>query len=907
MTKDLFIRLRSLFMRRSVERELDDELQFHLERQVQKFVEAGLSPEEAVRRTRLEFGGLEQVKEDCREARGISFIEELAQDAGYALRIFRRSPGVTAIAVVTLALGIGANTAVFSVINAMMLRSLPVRDPKQLVQVAFHGMHDAESFVGESFSYPLFKALGQDKEVFSELSAFDSWDRVEAEATDRGTGNGGEALKGQLVSANFFSMLGVNAERGRTFLPDEESADGGHPVAVISYAAWERGFARDPDVVGRKLLARGTVLTIIGVTPKHFSGVNPGTTYDFWIPLTMLPQVLANRSFDKNNMSNNWLSLIGRLKEGVSAAQATGRVEVLYQQARSASDLSQWSDRDRRDFLSHHIVLLPSASGADYARKEFSRPLKLLMGMVVLVLLIACANVTNLLLARARTREREIALRTALGARGWRLLRQLLTESVMLAVGAGALSLVLAFWASRALVAVMAIHLDVHPDLRVFGFTSLLALAAGVGAGIVPAVGALRKDQSSPLRKGSLQVMSARSEARLGSVLIVAQIALSMVVVFAAVLLLRTLRNLETFDPGFSRENVLLFALDSDRAGYKDQRLLQLYQELAGKIESLPGVRSASYSLITPISGGGWDSYTYVEEYTAGESERVNLYLNAVGPRFFETLGTPLLAGRSFEPQDGRDTKPVVVINQAMARRFFAGRDPIGKHVGRWKWNANREYEVVGVVGDAKYTSLREEVPPTAYLYLPQSPMVPGNINFETSSELPVSALEPEVRDALKDVDSRLSAMDMKTLAEQIDRSLDDEKFVCTVSSCFGALALGLACIGLYGVISYSVARRTNEIGLRVALGATKQEVFRMLVGHGARLVAAGLAIGLVVALVIGRALSSLSQMLYGVKANDPVTLAGVSVVLAVTALVACAIPALRALRIDPMAALRCE
>lgn len=906
MLSDLSIRLRALFRRTAVDGELDDELRFHLERQVEKYIRSGLSHEEAARRTRLEFGGLDQVKENCREARGVTIVETLVQDVRYAVRGFNRNRGFTVVAVLTLALGVGANSAIFSVINAIMLRALPVRDPQQLVQVAFQGKHDVTSFVGESFSYPLFSEFRKANQSFSDLSAFDSWDSFEAQSADNGLSAAGEPIKGQLVSANFFSMLGVNAVIGRTFAANKNSGSG-HPVAVISYATWEHDFARDPNVTGKKLLVRGTPLTVIGVAPLHFSGVNPGKSFGVWIPLTMAEQMLSGQRTSLTDVNTNWLSLIGRLKSDYSANQASEQLDALYQQVQRERDISRWSAQEQRDFFTHHIVLLPAASGADYLRREFSRPLWILMGMVGLVLLIACANVSNLLLARASAREREVAVRIALGARGWRLLRQLLTESVLLSFTAAVVGLLFAYWGSRILVALMSITLDVHPDLRVLAFTLVLALMTGLSAGIAPAIGAARRNQSPALRAGSPKAMDSRSGSLLGRALTVMQVALSLVVVFAAVLLARTLRNLETLDPGFSRQNVLLFKLDASRAGYKDQRLTQLYRQLADRIGSAPGVKSASYSLLTPISGGGWDNRTYVEGYTPSPSENIDVYMNGVGPRFFETLGTPLLMGRSFGEQDQANSTCVAVINQTMARHYFAGRSPIGQHIGKWNWDGRREYEVVGVVGDAKYMNLREDVPPTAYLYLPQSPRIPGDVTFEVQSAVSSAVVVPEVREVLSNVDSQLIAEDVKTLAKQVDQSLDEEKLVCTVSGCFGALALVLACIGLYGVMAYSVARRTNEIGLRMALGAEKGDVFRMVIGQGLKLALVGLSIGVVAALVLARLMTSFSQVLYGVRATDFPTILAVSLVMVTVATIACYIPASRAMRVDPMVTLRYE
>jgi predicted permease len=887
--------------------DLERELQSDLELEEEEQRGNGLPPEEARYAARRAFGNTTLIREQTHEAWGWTPFERLWQDVRYAFRGFIRNRGFVSVALVTLALGVGANTAVFSVINAVMLRSLPVQEPSQLVQVAFQGKHDATTFVGESFSYPFFKDLRRGNQTFSDLAAFDSWDSFEAETAVQRFGSAGGRLKGQFVSAGFFSMLGLNAAIGRTFVADEESDDGGHPVAVISYAAWEHDFGRDPHVIGARLVARGTTLTIVGVAPRHFSGVNPGKTFGLWVPLTMAPRLLSAPRFSITDVSSNWLSLMGRVRPDLSQTQATERLDALYQQLQRSRDITSWSPQEQRDFFTHHIVLLPAANGADYLRKEFGRPLRLLMGMVGLVLVIACTNVVNLLLARASTRQREIAVRMAIGASGRRLFTQLLTESVLLALIAAGLGLGVAWWSSRILVALMSVTIDVYPDLRVLGFTALLAVITGIAAGIAPAIGVFRQSQNPALKAGAPAALNSRTGTLLGRALIVLQFALSLVVVFAGVLLTRTLRNLETLDPGFSRQNVLLFRLDSDRTGLKDQELVQLYQELIGRLNSAPGIQSASYSLLTPISGGGWDNRTYVEGYTPGPNENIDVYMNAVGPRFFETLGTPLLIGRSFGPQDQAHSTTVAVINQTMARRYFAGRNAIGQHIGRWRWDGSREYEIVGVVADARYMSLREDAPPTAYLYLPQSPRIPGGVTFEVESAASTTLILPAVREALTGVDSRLAAESVKTLAQQVDDSLDQEKLVSTVSGCFSVLALVLACIGLYGLMGYSVARRTSEIGLRMALGAKKGTVFRMIVGQGLRLAVLGLSLGIVASILLAWMLPAFSRFLYGVRANDPTTIIVVSLALLAVAVVSCFIPANRAMRVDPIVTLRYE
>ena len=553
---ELWRRLRFLFGRSRFHRELEEEMRHHLEMSARAHAETGESPEEAGFAAQRQVGNTLRLREESRDVWGLTLIESLSQDLRYAVRQLRRSPGLTAVITLSLALGIGANTAIFSVINAAMLRMLPVQNPEQLVQIGFQGKHSGESFIGQSFSYPQFKQLREHNQVFTDISAFEYWVMFDAHLAGSGASN--ETIKAQLVSANFFSLLGVNAVIGRTFAPDEDNGAGAHPVAVISYALWTRLFARDAAVLGKKVTVADTRFTIVGVAPAHFSGVNPGHACDLWIPLSMQPDVYPAVSL--TNIDTHWLTLMARLKPGVSMEQARAGLDVIYQQIQRQEDLSGLSDQDRRELFSHRIVLLPAAHGTDYLRNEFSHSLFLLLAMVTLVLLIACANVANLLLARASVRQPEIATRLALGAGRRRLVRQLLTESVLLALMGGALGVLFAYWGSPLLVVLMShasslVTLDVHPDLRVLGFTLLVALITGIAFGLAPALRATRITATP----GARHVTSTRAGRRLGGALVVVQVALSLVMVIGAGLLVRTFHNLETLDPGFNRQGVLLF------------------------------------------------------------------------------------------------------------------------------------------------------------------------------------------------------------------------------------------------------------------------------------------------------------------------------------------------------------
>jgi len=894
-------RIQALIARKRFDLDFEQELDTHLDQLTRENMRRGMTPEEARRAARVQLGSVTQLRETHRELQGLPWLETLAQDIRYGWRMLRNSPGFTVVAVLTLALGIGANTAIFSVINAVMLRMLPVQEPERLVQVGFQGQHGAESFVGESFAYPVYKELRQNNKVFTDLSAFDYWDSFDARWVNRDD-ESGPSIKGQLVSADFFSLLGVNAAIGRTFAPDEDS--GAHPVAVISYALWTRDFARDPAVLGKKVDVDGVLLNIIGVAPRYFGGVNPGRTCDLWAPVGMQPQLIGGEFGYLTDLNVNWLTLVGRLKPGVSIEQARANLDVAFRQAQQQRNLSGFSETERRDFWKRRIVLLPAARGTDYLRKEFRQPLILLMGMVALVLLIACANVANLLLARASAREREIMVRLAVGAGRRRLVRQLLTENILLATIGGAVGVLFAYWGSPVLVLLMSrgqnqVTLDVHPDLRVLAFTLLIALITGIAFGLAPALRATRVT----VNPGSARVTTPRTGRSLGRALVIVQVALSLVLVVGAGLLARTLRNLETLDPGFDSRNVLLFGLDPTRAGYKEDRLRELDQRLLERLSEMPGVQSASFSFITPISGGGWDNFIFVEGYTPRPGEDMNTYINAVSPKFFATLHTPLVLGRDFGPQDRPGSPLVAIVNQAMARRFFEGRNPMGRRFGWGEGQRKTEYEIVGLVGDAKYVSLRDSVPPTAYLSAFQSKEW-GGVNFEVRTALGPSALTPEIRTLLQNLDPRLTSPQVTPFTQQIDESLYQERLVSALSGFFGVLALLLACIGLYGIMAYAVARRTNEIGIRLALGAERIGILRMVLGEALLLAAIGILTGLPSAWAAARLIDS---MLYGLKATDPLTILAATALLGAVAGFAGYLPARRATKVDPIVALRYE
>ena len=901
------LRLRSLLREGRVEEELSDELRFHLERMIQEKVARGLAPEEARYAALRELGGMEQIKEECRDMRQVSYIDNFLQDLRYGLRQLRRSPGITTVAVLSLALGIGANTAIFSLLNAVLLRDLPVQDPERLVLLgtARSGGSEEEFAATDLYSYSFYRELRQKNQVFSEVSALLSLTLGGMHgAVDSSPSL--EKMDVQLVSGTYFPMLGVTPVLGRAFTEAEDEPAGGHPVAVISYAWWRRRFGRDPSVAGRTVTLGSTVYTIIGVAPPEFFGTNVGQSPDLWIPLSMEKQV----SPGWNGLDNKWfesLYILARLKPGVTLAQAQANVNLLARQIWHEYAGPVLTREQQQKLERAFIKLTPASRGLSRLRFEFSLPLQILMAVVGLVLLIACANIANLLLARATTRQREIAVRMAIGAGRSRLIRQMLTESLLMALGGGALGVLFASWASHALLAMVSagsepLPLNVAPDARVLAFTFLVSLATAVLFGTAPALRTTRVHLSPALKDGRGAVsMAARGG--LAKALIVSQVALSLVLLIGAGLFLRSLVKLAHVDTGFNAQNVLIFAIDPVDVGYKeDARLVNLYQQIEQRVGAQPGVKAASVSFFT-FNQGEWSDWVVVEGRRPNPENEQDVNHNVVGPDYFAAMGIPLLLGRVFDAHDTATSPKVAVINETMARQYFPVGSPVGRRFGLGNDpKHSSDFEVVGVVKDAKYESLRERPWPAAYYPYTQRPGYYYNLEVRYTGD--PRAIIAEVRSAAAGVDRSLPVAYQNTLAQQVDRSLASQTLIARLSAFFGLLAVFLACIGIYGLMAYAVTRRTNEIGVRMALGAGRSKVLWMVLRESLTLVALGLAVGLPVALAAGRLVASI---LFGLSPADPLSLAGAALLLFAFALTASYLPALRASRVDPMVALRYE
>ncbi len=813
-------------------------------------------------------------------------------DLRYAVRMLLKNPGFAVVAVLTLALGIGANAAIFSVTDAVMLKLLPVKNPKQLVH--FRLLSPQER--GSAFSRAEFARFLEQSHSFSGMSAFDTLRLM-------GTVHGqSEFVSGECVSGTFFSVLGVDVSVGRPLTVDDDQP--GRPgVAVISYSYWQRKFGLDPAVTGNTIRLKNVPFTIVGVAPPRFRGIELGDAMDVWVPLAFWEQLRLNDHLT--------LGVMARIKPEVDARQASAEITLIDQQFAAAALGSQVTPLAARDLQARNVELVPGGRGLSDLPDELPRSLLVLTMVVGLVLLIACANVANLLLARAVNRRKEIAVRLALGAPRIRLFRQLLTESLLLAVAGGALGLLLASWATSALMDFLSYGgalrtLDVRTDLRTLCFALGVSFLTCLLFGVAPALWATRMDASLTL-KGAPNSAGANTP-RLGprSMLVISQVSLSVLLLVGAGLLVRSLQKLSMVDAGFRQENVLLVSLYPTLSGYEGARELALYANAQERVSAAPGVASATFSRFGMLSGGRWIRVaTHFASADKGEKE-IKVNCNPVAPRFFETMGIPMVLGRDFTGADGQQAPRVAVVSESFARRYFPDEGALGKQLLFKDGKAGEQIVVVGIVKEVKALSLRErESLPQIYIPLAQAPAdLLGQMTMEVRTAMEPAAAATAVRDAMHDADSNLPVVQIITQKAQTEGTLQNERSLSTLSTVFGILALLLACLGLYGIAAYSVAARTREIGIRMALGARPDEVHRMVIRQGMRLAVIGIAVGLAGALVASRILASL---LFGVSGADSLIYAGVSILLILVALAACYIPARRAAAVDPMIALRYE
>jgi predicted permease len=865
-------------------------------------------------------------------------MHTLLQDLRYGFRMLLKQKGLTAVALLSLALGIGANTALFSIVDAMLLKMLPVREPERLVLFktvaptefsvgSYNGSSNKDEQTGlinrTSFVYQTYQRLREQQGPMSDIFAFGN---VGLNLTADGQA---EIANGQAVTGNYYAALGVQPAVGRV-LTDEDDKAGAAPVAVLSHRYWQKRFGGDASVAGKQVNLNNVPFTIVGVSAKGFDGAaGVGTSQDISIPVNIEPQLYADKQRSYLNGAGVWwLRIMGRLKPGVTREQAQAQLENAFlqsvlehraarQAAAKASGGNAISDLDPKQYP--RLIADPGGQGEMYRRKYYAPSLYLLLGVVGLVLLIACANVANLLLSRSAGRQKEIGLRLALGASRRRLIRQLLTESVLLSVLGGLFGIIFAVWIKDGLIAVSlwggrGMALEPRLDFRVLGFTLGLSLLTGIIFGLAPAWRTTRVDLT-PSLKDTGRGSSAVHRSLLSRGLVVVQVALSLLLLVGAGLFVRTLLNLQRVDTGFNTQNLLLFDVEPGLIGYKDDKLRQIYAQISERLEAVPGVQGVTFSRMALLSQSSHTSSVFLREALnatpdsegriapSGEAWRL-----IVRENFLQAMGIPLLSGRAFGPQDVTTSPKVVVVNQTFVDKFFPNQNAIGK---RFTYDPKKpdELEIIGISKDAKYTSQRDDIPPTVYSsYRQERPLASGTFEVRTTSD--PSATIASVRSVVREIEPNLPVMNVKSQVEQADETLRMERLFAKLLTLFALLAQQLAAIGLFGVLAYGVSQRTHEIGIRMALGADRGSVLRMIVKQGMILVLIGVVLGLVGAYVLTRYLESwisLSKMLFGVKVTDPFTYGAIAVLLTVVALIACYIPARRATKVDPLVALRYE
>jgi predicted permease len=886
--------------RRKRERQLDAELRYHFDRQLADNLRAGMAPEEARRNARLKFGGLEQLKEDCRDVRRMRWLDTILQDVRFTLRLFRRSPGFSLVAVACLSLGIGANAAIFSVMDALMLRLLPVAHPEQLMlfgEGRSVGVNDDfPRSAPDLFSQPFYREVSTNNAVFSDVAAVESM-ASDVHARFQGSRTSAEPIKVQLVSANYFCLLGVRAAAGRLFSPQDAA------VAVMRYGYWQRRFANDPSAIGGTLSFNGTVFTIIGIAAPEFFGTEVGSPPDLWIPLAMQPQVqpwLDNPL--RPETQSVWL--LGRAKPGVTLADAQANTNVRFHQWLHALAGPSPSPERIEGVRKVNFTLTEAARGISSLRQRFSRPLQILMVLVGLVLLIACANIANLLLARAAARQREMAVRLAVGAQRRRLIAQLLCESLFLALLGGGLGLLVAVGGTHLLLKMVSagatqVPLEVGVNSRLLLFAFALSLLTGLLFGTVPALQMTRIDAGPSLKEGK-GVARSRSHSRWGQILVAGQVAVAFFLIAGAGLFVRTLQNLEQAGTGFERDRVLRLQLDGDSSNLKGPALRNMYRRLEARIQTLPGVEAASFSELT-FNEGHWMAKLWLKGVPHTDAGARQFSGNHVGEQYFKTMGLPIVLGRGFSPKDAFRSQPAAVINETLARSLFPNASPLGRQFSLSE-NDKNDFEIVGVVKDAKYESIRENARGAFFVF--NSAQLDGFSDLVVRAARRPEALIGEIRAAIHAEDPNLAISSALTLSEVVDRSLAEQKLLAKLATFFGILALLLASLGLYGVIAYSVARRANEIGIRMTLGARPSSIVRGVLQESLLLVGVGLAAGLPIALAGARLVAS---QLYEVTPADPWSIGAAAGALIVTALAASFLPARRAALLDPLITLREE
>jgi putative ABC transport system permease protein len=895
---------------------LDDDLRAQIEAHVDEatddYVRQGLPRAEARRRACVDFGGIAGVEEASRDTQG-AWLRDLTKDVRYGARTLLRNPAFTTVAIVSLAVGIGANTAIFSLFNSLVLRPRPIANPDRIVEL-YTGERGGSV---EGTSYPSYLDFRDRSGIFTGLAAYGLRQFRLGDAT------GVEQIWGELVSANYFDVLGVPLVNGRGFAADENEVPGRNPVAIVSHGLWQRRFNGDPDLVGRAIVLNGRRLTVVGIAPHQYTGGIRGLASEVWVPIMMGPQLEARYSEALLTRHSRWLASIGRLKPEVSLEQARARFEVLSRELQAAHPEEWASVRPETGRLRELFVTV-------FSERETRLPPGMMEGaygaaallfvIVNLVLAIACMNLAGMLLARALSRRKEIAIRLAIGASRRRIVRQLVTESLLLSIVAGAAGFVFATWLVGALLAFapalpegFRLAVDLRLDWRVFVYAAGFSTLTGILFGLAPALHSSRTEVSAVLKNDAMAFTSVHRRARTRTALVVAQLALSLLLLIAAGLLLRSLDNVRPTSLGFASDNVLVAWINlNDGVGYEVPRTQAFYRELLDRTAALPAVQAVT--LTDSMPGGFMNRQrrgTDIEGYRPAPGEHLELDAASVGPRYFTNLRVPIVAGRDFDERDREGAPCVAIVNEVFARRYFAGHSPLGKHLAKYesfRKPERSECAIVGVARDDGFQSLQKDARPFFWTASQQSARPRMLLLAHTDGD--PAAQVAAVRQIVRSIDPLVPATDIQPLRDFFGAMVYPFQLVAIVLAACGALALALAALGIYGIVSYSVAQRTREVGIRIALGALRSDILKTVVGEGMAVVAVGLAIGLLLSAALTRVLQNVLfdvGLLFGVEATDTLTFAGVTLLLAAVAAVACVIPARRAAKVDPMVALRYE
>jgi predicted permease len=903
-------RLRALwnyvFRKSQLDEDLDEELSVYAELVAAEKVRSGASPDEAWSDTRREMGGVEQVRQSVRDIRVGVWLEKLAQDMRYGLRTLKKNPAFSLVAIATLALGIGANTAMFSLLDQIVLRLLPVKQPERLVKVTIAGNNHGNTYGADRISWPMFEDLRDRNQVFTSMFC-----RFPTTVTV-GYGDRAVQVMAELVSGSYFPTLGVGAVLGRTIAPDDDKVPDSQPVVVLSYSFWRSYFHADRAMVGRTIAINSYKMTVIGVAQPGFDGDELGNPAQMFVPIMMKTEMTPRSDGLKDGRRRlAWVAAYGRLKPGVSAQQAQVSLQPLLhsilEMEAQLPDFRQFDEEDRREFLRNRIEVLPASD--NWLGNSMRQPLWILIALTGAVLLLACANLANLMLARATVREREMAVRLAIGAGRGRIVRQLMVETLLLSGAGAVLGLGLAFAADRIL---LNMYLPANqaavfvvspiPDWRVLGFALGMLLVTSLAFGLMPALRGSRTEIARSLLErsgtGSVTSISVRR------MFVVVQVALSLLLLAGAGLFVRTLRNLRDQGPGFPTDHLLEFSVNPSLSGYSDQQTESFFERLNMNLRDMPGVVSVGLSGMPLLKGYGWQN-AIIGKNSSGERQEDQPVLNMVGPNYFSTLGIPILEGREFTEQDNGPVK-VAVVNRSFAKRYLRPGDPIGQRFGMVdddKPDAQPDILVVGVIPDTKYRDLRETPPPQASFPYYQDVKFRGIYVYLRTHGDP-GQLENQLRERMRQFDPHVPIVDVQSMDEQIGWSLRTERLMASLSGVFGGLAMLLAVIGLYGVMAYTVTRRTREMGIRIALGATRPKIIGMVMREASVMVLVGLSVGALLALALA---NLIRNQLFGLNPHDPWTLLGASMSLAIAGGLAGFIPGVRASSVDPTTALRRE